>query len=90
MESAKQAAEHAEGKRSDLRTATLPLPPKALESREIVQLRKTLNFSSGLRTFYCKLPENSASYLCTPIGCTCISKDVGDDDRNIKAKRNEA
>lgn len=48
MESAKQAVEHAEGKRSDLRTTTLPLPPKALESREIVQLRKTLNFSQAV------------------------------------------
>ena len=42
--SAKQVVEHAEGKRSDLRTSTLPLPPKTLDKREIVHLRETLNF----------------------------------------------
>src|SRR5947208_13320468 len=46
--SAKQAVEHAEGKRSDLRTSTLPLPPKTLDKREIVQLRETLNFSQAV------------------------------------------
>ncbi len=46
--STKQAVEHAEGKRSDLRTSTLPLPPKNLGSREIVRLRETLNFSQAV------------------------------------------
>ena len=35
-------------KRSDLRTSTLPLPPKTLDKREIVHLRETLNFSQGV------------------------------------------
>ncbi len=48
IESAKQAVEHAEGKRSDLRTTVLPQPPAALDSREIVQLREKLHFSQAV------------------------------------------
>ena len=45
--SAKQAVEHAEGKRSDLRTTTLPLPPKTLDKREIAKLARNTEFLSG-------------------------------------------
>ena len=45
MESATQAAEHAEGKRNDLRTTRFPPPPKAVSKRQIIQLRKRLNWS---------------------------------------------
>ena len=48
MQSANQALEHAEGKRSDLRTTVLPLPPKALDNLEIVNLREKLHFSQAV------------------------------------------
>lgn len=48
LKSTKQAVEHAEGKRSDLRTTVLPQPPKALNSREIVALREGLHFSQSV------------------------------------------
>lgn len=48
IQSAKQALEHAQGKRSDLRTTVLPQPLKKLDQKEIVELRQTLNFSQAV------------------------------------------
>lgn len=46
--SANQAVEHAQGKRNDLRTTVLPVPPKKLNREEIVSLRKQLNCSQAV------------------------------------------
>ncbi len=48
IESAKQAAEHAEGKRSDLRTTVLPARPQPLGRDEIVGIRERLRFSQAV------------------------------------------
>ena len=40
--------EHAEGKRKDLRTTTLPRPPKELSAKEIAYLRSQLNVSQAV------------------------------------------
>jgi putative transcriptional regulator len=45
MESATQAAEHAEGKRKDLRTTIFPKPPKPMSKRDIVKLRQKMKWS---------------------------------------------
>jgi putative transcriptional regulator len=45
IKSATQAAEHAEGKRNDLRTTVFPRPPKAMSKRDIVKLRHRMNWS---------------------------------------------
>jgi putative transcriptional regulator len=47
MESATQAAEHAEGKRSDLRTTVFPKPPKSMGKRDIVKLRLRMKWSQA-------------------------------------------
>jgi len=47
MESATQAAEHAEGKRKDLRTTIFPKPPKPMSKRDIVKLRQKMNWSQA-------------------------------------------
>ncbi len=52
MESANQALEHAQGKRKDLRTTTLPRPPKAMESTEIAALREKMNASQAVFAHY--------------------------------------
>lgn len=44
-ESLNQAIEHAKGNRKDLRTTTLPRPPKPVTQKEIVELRENLNWS---------------------------------------------
>lgn len=46
------AIEHAKGTRRDLRTTTLPLPPKQLSSKEIVDLRSGLNVSQAVFARY--------------------------------------
>ncbi|MBK7391787.1 MAG: helix-turn-helix domain-containing protein [Chloracidobacterium sp.] len=46
------AIEHAEGKRTDMRTTTLPRPPKELSAKEIVKVRKQLNVSQALFARY--------------------------------------
>jgi len=51
-ESFNQALEHAEGKRSDLRTTTLPRPPLELSSAEIAALREKLKFSQAVFAHY--------------------------------------
>ena len=48
IQSATEALEHAQGKRSDLRATVLPQPPKKLDRTEIVALRETLNFSQAV------------------------------------------
>lgn len=48
MHSAKQALEHAQGKRKDLRTTVLPLPLEAMYRKEIVELRERLKFSQAV------------------------------------------
>ena len=48
IRSAKQAVEHAEGKRSDMRTTVLPSPPQTLDKAEIVKLRERLHFSQAV------------------------------------------
>jgi len=47
IESATQAAEHAEGKRRDLRTTVFPRPPKPMSKRDIVKLRHRMNWSQA-------------------------------------------
>ncbi len=46
------AVEHAEGKRKDLRTTTLPHPPKALSAKEIANVRARLNVSQAVFASY--------------------------------------
>lgn len=46
------AIEHAEGKRKDLRTTTLPRPPKELSAKEIVNVRIQLNVSQAVFARY--------------------------------------
>ena len=42
------AIEHAKGKRLDLRTATLPRPPREMSAKEIAKIRLKLNMSQGV------------------------------------------
>ena len=51
LESARQALEHATGKRS-LRTTTLPLPPKPLDGRAVKKVRATLHASQAVFARY--------------------------------------
>lgn len=46
------AIEHARGKRKDLRTTTLPRPPKELSAKEIVKVRSQLNVSQAVFARY--------------------------------------
>ena len=46
------AIEHAQGKRQDLRTTTLPRPPKELSAKEIAMLRSRLNVSQAVFARY--------------------------------------
>ncbi len=46
------AIEHAEGKRKDLRTTTLPRPPKEMSAKEIVKVRSQLNVSQAVFARY--------------------------------------
>ena len=46
------AIEHAKGARKDLRTTTLPLPPKELSAKEIAHLRSSLNVSQAVFARY--------------------------------------
>lgn len=46
------AIEHAEGKRKDLRTTTLPRPPKELSAKEIAKVRSQLNVSQAVFARY--------------------------------------
>ena len=45
-----EAAEHAEGKRADLRTTTLamPEPPAPMDAEAIIRLRKSVNCSQAM------------------------------------------
>jgi|SRR6185369_5509903 putative transcriptional regulator len=45
MQSLNEAAEHAEGKRKNLRTTRFPQPPKTFSKNDIVRLRRKLNWS---------------------------------------------
>jgi putative transcriptional regulator len=44
--------EHAKGERKDLRTTTLPRPPKELTANEIVSVRTKLNVSQAVFARY--------------------------------------
>ena len=46
------AIEHAKGNRKDLRTTTLPRPPKLLSAKDIVRLRARLNMSQAVFARY--------------------------------------
>ena len=46
------AIEHAQGKRKDLRTTTLPRPPKELSAKEITKVRSQLNVSQAVFAKY--------------------------------------
>ncbi len=46
------AIEHAQGKRKDLRTTTLPRPPKELSAKEIAKVRSRLNVSQAVFARY--------------------------------------
>ena len=46
------AIEHAGGKRKDLRTTTLPSPPKELSAQEIAKVRSELNVSQAVFARY--------------------------------------
>lgn len=48
LESAREALDHAQGKRS-LRTTTLPLEPKPLNGRAVKRVRATLRVAGGVR-----------------------------------------
>jgi putative transcriptional regulator len=50
-ESLNEAIEHASGK-LDLRTTTLPRPPKIMESTEIAALRENMNASQAVFAHY--------------------------------------
>jgi putative transcriptional regulator len=47
-----EAIKHAKGMRKDLRTTTLPRPPKELSAREIVQVRNQMNVSQAVFARY--------------------------------------
>jgi putative transcriptional regulator len=51
IESAKQAKEHAEGKR-ELRTTILPQPLPLMDKIEVVKIRESLNFSQAVFAKY--------------------------------------
>lgn len=51
-ESFNQALEHAEGKRHDLRTTTLPRPPVVMKTAEIAALRQTMKASQAVFAHY--------------------------------------
>lgn len=51
MESARQAKEHAEGKR-ELRTTLLPPPLPLLDKTDVVKIRESLNFSQAVFAKY--------------------------------------
>lgn len=46
------AIEHTSGKRKDLRTTTLPRPPKQLSAKEIAKVRGRLNVSQAVFAKY--------------------------------------
>jgi putative transcriptional regulator len=46
------AIEHAKGKRKDLRTTTLPRPPKEMSANQIAKLRNQLNVSQAVFARY--------------------------------------
>ena len=46
------AIEHAKGTRKDLRTTTLPRPPKELSAKDIANLRARLNVSQAVFAGY--------------------------------------
>ncbi len=46
------AFEHAQGTRKDLRTTTLPRPPKELSAKEIAKVRSKLNVSQAVFARY--------------------------------------
>ena len=46
------AIEHAKGQRLDLRTTTLPRPPKELSAKEIAKVRNQLNVSQAVFAKY--------------------------------------
>ncbi len=46
------AIEHAKGRRKDLRTTTLPRPPKVMSAKEITNLRTRLNVSQAVFARY--------------------------------------
>jgi putative transcriptional regulator len=52
MESANQALEHAQGKRNDLRTTTLPKPLPKMKGSEVAELRQRLKCSQGVFARY--------------------------------------
>lgn len=46
------AIEHAKGSRKDLRTTTLPRPPKVLSAKEIAKVRTQMNVSQAVFARY--------------------------------------
>lgn len=46
------AIEHASGKRKDLRTTTLPRPPKEMSAKQIAKVRNQLNVSQAVFARY--------------------------------------
>jgi len=46
------AIEHAQGRRKDMRTTTLPRPPRQLSAKEIVKVREELNVSQAVFAKY--------------------------------------
>ena len=53
------AIEHAQGKRKDLRTTTLPRPPKELSAKEITKVRSQLNVSQAVFAKYLNISTKS-------------------------------
>lgn len=91
IESAKQAAEHAEGKRDDLRTTRFPRPPKKVSKQDIVRLRAKMNWSQmflakGLNVSV-KTVQAWEQGLRTPEGATLKLLQIAADHPEVIAGR---
>lgn len=53
------AIDHAKGKRADLRTTSLPRPPKELSAKEIAKLRTRLNVSQAVFASYLNISKRT-------------------------------
>src|SRR5687768_12120362 len=90
IESATQAAEHAEGKRHDLRTTNFPAAPKMMSKRDIVKLRKKMNWSQmflarGLNVSV-KTVQAWEQGVRTPTGPTLKLLEIAKDNPEILVK----
>ena len=54
-----EVQEHPQGKRTDLRVAVLPSPPKAVSPKEIRRIRRRLNASQAVFAQYLNVSANA-------------------------------